>query len=280
MSVHKLLFLVNLPNFAKFLCDSCDQHSEISVILPDIEKSDLQKGIKNLYSYGSVSDLEELLGLKKERNHEIDEEMRIDEAFSGSNPITTENIGYVSVLEELCDVELKQEVDMEMSVNNDITEALLDDSVKDINQVSDISVELESGFGDDTKIEDDTNHSFEMLPSRMKGNISPGILCVDKRYKFRYKSECNGKFSFFCVSEKPVRCRARALVKRDDSTGKFSMIKCATDKVHNHTPVENKVNDIVKKMTKDMMDMIQVNIIKHISMKNLSKTKFFRLIYP
>ena len=91
VSVHKLLFLVNLPNFAKYLCDSCDQHSEISVILPDIEKSDLQKGIKNLYSYGSVSDLEELLGLKKERNHEIDKEMKTDEAFSGSNPIMTEN---------------------------------------------------------------------------------------------------------------------------------------------------------------------------------------------
>ena len=52
VSMHKILFLQKLPSFAHFLCGSCDHHSETFVILPDSSKSDVQKEVKSLYSYG------------------------------------------------------------------------------------------------------------------------------------------------------------------------------------------------------------------------------------
>ena len=83
---------------------------------------------------------------------------------------------------------------------------------------------------------------------------SPGILFVDNSFKFCYKEEFKGKFFYFFEAVKPVRCPARAEVQRDDATGHFHMIKCATDEVHNHAPSTNKAQEIVRKMTKERME--------------------------
>ena len=61
--IHKMVILQKLPRLAEFLCDICDHMAETTFILPEVSKSDLEKQVKNLYTFGIVSGVKELLGL-------------------------------------------------------------------------------------------------------------------------------------------------------------------------------------------------------------------------
>jgi len=70
VSMHKMLLLQKIPYFSQYLCEICDHHSATFLILPDVTKSELEKEVRNLYSYGIVSGLEVLFGFKKSYHHQ------------------------------------------------------------------------------------------------------------------------------------------------------------------------------------------------------------------
>ena len=100
-------------------------------------------------------------------------------------------------------------------------------------------------------------HNFKMLPGiHGKSSNSPGILIVDNKFKYFYKSEWHGRFSYFCAENRVKKCPAKALVQRNDSTDNFHVLRCDSDQMHNHESSENKADKIVKKMRKEMTEMI------------------------
>ena len=70
VSMHKMLLLQKIPYFSQYLCEICDHHSATFLILPDVTKNELEKEVRNLYSYGIVSGLEVLFGFKKSYHHQ------------------------------------------------------------------------------------------------------------------------------------------------------------------------------------------------------------------
>ena len=274
VSAHKIIFLQKLQNFSHYLCSSCDHHSDTTIILPDIEKSEIQTEVKNLYSDGSVAGLEEILGFEK-KDKPLEEESEIETGnpqlelrneVDGSITLVSEAFEEVSHFGEST-VSTKAE-NVAMSSNHDTTEEILDDIVEDIDQVSVSDIDniennedpvemfdgLEADSGDDV-----TPHNFEILAGRTKGIRTPGVLFVNNRFKFWCKSvRDNGKFFYVCVEGKRKRCPAKALVKSDDDTSQLVVIRCAMDTAHNHEPSKDETNKIVNKMTKEMIEMVMV----------------------
>jgi len=235
VSVHKILFLQKMKNFSQLLCSLCDQHSETFIILPDITKQDLEKEIKSIYSFGNASGLEELFWMSKTEN---------EKSSTKQNYINTAVEESVENISQVADNDsMKKEIVGAKHVLGDLVKS--EDS--EIKVESELTNEL-----NELKLQ-----SFKLLPGRTdKSTNSPGILIVDGRFKYFYKSEWRGKFTYSCAENRAKKCQAKALVQRDENTGYFGVVRCATDKVHNHDPSENKANKIVKKMRKEMTEMI------------------------
>jgi len=247
VSIHKILFLKKMQNFSQLLCNFCDHHSETFIILPDIATQDLEKEIKSLYSDGNISGLEELLWCdKKEQleeisnkeddaNKEVDEPLEHVHQVSDIDNHNKQNVGAAYVFGDLVK-------------NRD--SKVFGDLVK--NEESKIKEENELELENELKL-----HNFKIMPgSHGKSSNSPGILIVDNRFKYFYKSEWHGRFSYFCAENRVKKCQAKALVQRNDSTGNFDVLRCDPDQIHNHESSENKAHKIVKKMRKEMTEMI------------------------
>ena len=68
VSLHKIILFQKLPQVTSFLCNYCDPHSETTFILPEVDKEEIEREVKNLYAFGIASGVEELLGLQSDRN--------------------------------------------------------------------------------------------------------------------------------------------------------------------------------------------------------------------
>ena len=217
-----------------------------------------------------VSGLEELLGfviLRNENESKMDtrQEIFIDKLSGSENVSECKKEERNEVLIANQDLLLREFADKSDNIN--IEGESNQDTVVDLD-------ELESEKDEENDMM--TAHHFEILPGKNTGVNSPGVLFVDNSFKFLYKKELKGKFFYFCEVVKPVRCPARAHVQRDDATGQFHIIKCATNKVHNHAPSTNKAQELVRKMTKEMMEMIEVKILNCL-IKPLNIITFFEV---
>jgi len=252
VSMHKMLLLQKLPHFSKYLCEICDHHSATVIIMPDVTKSDLEKEVRNLYSFGVVSGLEVLFGFKKYDSHVAEQNAlaasNIEIAynpFENSSDEGSDNAEN-NTLDDQSDIFIKQEIN---------PDEFLDQSESEI-------------FGDGPNVKVDVivkdelqDHSFEIIRSKRGNTSSPGILFVDNQYKFFCQTAENGKgdvmkYSYHCASRRYTKCPARAIIQRDE-TGQLVVVKCATNEAHNHEA--SKVNLIVKRMQQDMIEMINVN---------------------
>merc|ERR1719318_2525222 len=150
--MHKILLLHKIPDFSKYLCDSCDNHSETVLILPDVAKSDLEKEVKALYSLGIVSGLEEVLGFRNkddasEHNDNQADELEYNEKNKTAHAKITAN-------DESSEDAIKEVV---------TTEEALDSGAKAAEVVGDNNIISK----DDIKVEDELQeHSFEILTSK------------------------------------------------------------------------------------------------------------------
>ena len=269
VSAHKIIFLQKLQNFSRYLCPSCDHHSDTTIILPDIEKSEIQTEVKNLYSDGPVAGLEEILGFEK-KDIPLEEESEI-ETGNPQLELKNEVDGSITLVSEAFE-QVSHFGESTVSTNHDTTEEILDDIVDDIDQVSVSDIDTKENNEDLVEMFDGleadsgdaiTPYNFEILPGRTKGIRTPGVLFVNSRFKFWCKSvRDNGKFFYVCVEGKRKRCPAKALVKSDDDTSQFVVIRCAMDNAHNHEPSKDETNKIVNRMTKDMIEMVVVKIMK------------------
>jgi len=253
VSMHKMLLLQKLPHFSSYLCEICDHHSATFVVLPDVAKSDLEREVGNLYSFGIVLGLEVLLGFKKYDSHNKEKEFLTNQNYEAVNTAFENNSSDEGSYNaennsqgDQSDVFVKQELN---------PDEFLDQSESDI-------------FGDGPNVKVDVivkdelqDHTFEIIRSKRGNTSSPGILFVDNQYKFFCQTAENGKgdvmkYSYHCASRRYTKCPARAIVQRDD-TGQLVVVKCATNEAHNHEA--SKVNLIVKRMQQDMIEMINVN---------------------
>jgi hypothetical protein len=64
--LHKIVLLQKLPGIAPLLCDVCDHHADTTIIVPEVAREDIEREVKNLYTYGIVSGVEELFGIGKD----------------------------------------------------------------------------------------------------------------------------------------------------------------------------------------------------------------------
>merc|ERR1712129_283378 len=69
--LHKVIIQQKLPRIAQFLCELCDHLSETTFILPEVSKDDIEREVKNLYTFGIVSGVEELFGIGTGNNSNI-----------------------------------------------------------------------------------------------------------------------------------------------------------------------------------------------------------------
>merc|ERR1719318_2463372 len=218
--MHKILLLHKIPDFSKYLCDSCDNHSETVLILPDVAKSDLEKEVKALYSLGIVSGLEAGLGFRKggdasEHNDNQAHELEYNEKNKTAHAKITAN-------DESSEDAIKEVV---------TTEEALDLGAKADEVVGDNNIIAK----DDIKVEDELQeHSFEILTSKRGNSTSPGILFVDNQFKYYCRDERDGKFRYRCALRRTENCQATATAQRDASTGQLVIVKCASDDAHTH----------------------------------------------
>ena len=255
-------------------------------MLPDVTKSDLEKEVINLYSFGIVSGLEVLFGFKKEKVTHVNEKLNtaanhaIDHPFDNSsddasdvvNPFVDKRSDVSNSHKERSDANpllhrsensvdpFQNTSDFPHPCDNNSNDASPDCVKQEINpeELLDQSI---TDFGNDSvykvdiKVEDELqHHSFEIISSKRENTSSPGILIVDNKFKYFSQTECGGKFSYQCALRRQKKCPARALVQRDDS-GQLVVLKCSTDDAHNHEA--SKVDMIVRKMNTDMVEMIK-----------------------
>ena len=243
--LHKIILFQQLPQITSFLCDYCDHHAETTFILPEVSAEEIEREVKNLYAFGIVSGIEELLGVHSSKNSlriKLENETKVmtSEIMTGSNDVNEDSTNYNE--EEIKDTLL-------------ISEKVVDHSTNEL-----VNVELEN----DKKVKFELKtikeleeHSFEFLPSHSSSN--PGILLVDNLYKYFYNSTITSKLGiklfYACSSVKKTKCKATSILFKDDD-GNMVMEKCSSEAVHNHEVSKGKV--IVGKMKKEMLDMIKV----------------------
>merc|ERR1719369_1687927 len=238
VSIHKLLLLQKMPNFFRYLCDSCDHQSETALILPDVTKSDLEKEVENLYSFGTVSGLEEIFGLRKRTCVNEMKNFKEEEKVSAYHDIIDDSLNYLD--EKINSLEKNQ-------LGNSESDLVDDDFIFKDDDVSDIKVEEELQI-----------HSFEFLQSKREStSSSPGPLFVNNRFRYFCKAEWRGKFTYQCVLRRTKNCRAKALVQRDDTTGQLVILRCDNEDAHNHDTPNAKADEIVRKMQFLMIEMVK-----------------------
>ena len=289
VSVHKIVFIKNMQEITDYLCDSCDHHSDTVMFLPDVVKSDLEKEVKNLYSHGIASGLKKLFGFKKKEitdqlnkdnevisisdNQSVDDMVEIDKGSDMLNLVKNptdilnhseteiDNKPFVKKLYKESFQDTPDIIDMESDIIDleTIQEDQLNQSETKI--VIDLpkAIKEEALDGMIKDVEELQIHSFELIKTKA-GNRSPGILLINDRFKYVYKSEWRGKYTYQCVQARANKCRANALLQRDDATGQMRIARCSTDDEHNHEALNIKtVDKIVRKMNKEMMERIATN---------------------
>lgn len=72
--MHKLVLLTGLPILAKMLCTACvDTHEHIGIVLPDIDKVDVQKAVDKFYGEGNGESLASLFSMANTEENEVNE---------------------------------------------------------------------------------------------------------------------------------------------------------------------------------------------------------------
>merc|ERR1719318_652747 len=61
--LHKVILCQMLPEVTSLLCGNCDPHADTVFILPEGGREEVEKEVKNVYSFGLASGLKQLLGI-------------------------------------------------------------------------------------------------------------------------------------------------------------------------------------------------------------------------
>ena len=236
--IHKMVILQKLPRLAEFLCDICDHMTETTFILPEVSKSDLEKQVKNLYTFGIVSGVKELLGFASSNSNKIksEDQEEITPSIGDTDAPTIEN-------DNKCE-------NMQINVIKADEESSLE------------HVKFDNKYIKEWKQrEGDEEHSLDLIPGNSITN--PGLLIVDKKYKFSYNRVINTtslgthlyyRCSFFKKSK--TSCRAAAVLITDPEKQNLLLSKCASDDEHNHEASEAEV--VASKMKKEMVEMVKI----------------------
>ena len=248
VSIHKILLLQKLPRLADFLCEFCDLHSDTTFILPEVAREDIEREVKNLYSFGIVSGLEDLFGVG---DHIIGNRIKIENETHDLH----KDLNISNELTDLPMDNVSEETEEKDSFESNSSDTLDELEKGDANMKTNKAV-VKLDVKDVQEVED---HTFEILQGQSSTN--PGILLVDNLFKYFNNSTSSSKFGqhfhYMCSFMKKTKCRASATLVRDHA-GLVVMVKCANDDDHNHEASEAKI--IAKKMQKGMVDMIKVGL--------------------
>ena len=235
--LHKTMILQKLPRVAQLLCELCDHFSDTTFIIPEVSKNEIERAVKNLYTFGMVSGVEELFGM----GNEIKCEEKAEFVFEGE----TDEISFPF---ESGDIIHESDIKIETMAK-----------LKPRKRVPELKIKEVQPFQD---------HSFEIIQSQSSSN--PGLLLVDNKYKFFFNKTFPTKLGLqmyyrctFCKNTK-TGCKATAVLLRDDVNPEsvIMLTGCASDDEHNHEASEAAV--VAAKMKKEMVDMIKVDPSKTI----------------
>ena len=250
--LHKIVLFQKLPGIAQLLCDVCDHHEDTTIIVPEVAREDIEREVRNLYTYGIASGVEELLGIGKNSNMNT---VKLEDDAT----IVSEEKDRDILLFELPDDFVKEATE---SVN---FESYSGDVMNEPKNYIETKTKLKAKKVQRTiseKAVEFQEHTFDLLPGNSSSN--PGTLLVDNKYKYFFNKKLPTKVAeqlyYKCSfsGKTKTRCRASALLLRD-AVDLVVMIKCAQDQVHNHEASEAKV--IAAKMKKEMVDMIKVGLL-------------------
>ena len=258
--LHKTMILQKLPRVAQLLCELCDHFSDTTFIIPEVSKNEIERAVKNLYTFGMVSGVEELFGM----GNEIKCEEKAEFVFEGE----TDEISFPF---ESGDIIHESDIKIETMAK-----------LKPRKRVPELKIKEVQPFQD---------HSFEIIQSQSSSN--PGLLLVDNKYKFFFNKTFPTKLGLqmyyrctFCKNTKTgcstttttlqmyyrctfckntkTGCKATAVLLRDDVNPEsvIMLTGCASDDEHNHEASEAAV--VAAKMKKEMVDMIKVDPSKTI----------------
>ena len=94
--LHKVILCQMFPEISTLFCGYCDLHGDTVFIVPEGQKDEIEKEVKDLYSFGISSGLKELLGFSGNKNIVHLKRESVEEE-SGKNEIYHENTNETSL---------------------------------------------------------------------------------------------------------------------------------------------------------------------------------------
>lgn len=232
--LHKLVLFQMMPEITSYLCNDCDGHADTVLIVPEGTKDEIEREVKNLYSFGIVSGLRELLGIlgnKKDvpLKQESNKESRPDESIEN---------------EEMIGSPVENEDAEELPINAGDESVYVAEPMLDSHFIADLKSEIESE-GDDPQIvpTPDTVSGDVFLPASYKDAKNGGrILICPAGYKFSKSREQDKKTYYKCRNQKTDNCRVMTTVSKEDNM----IIRMTGIHTHDTEVTKNAVNEFVE----------------------------------
>jgi len=210
-----------LPEVTSLLCGNCDPHAETIFILPEGVKEEVEKEVKNIYSFGLTSGLKQLLGIscgKKSLKVKTENEDKNDDDADSNKIVVFDNPERNARKEESQGIS-SYELDI-----FDKDTAVPYESIKE-EGVEEATAQTDPGKSEDVDVEsvskekdDHIKEGRVCLPASYKDAKNGGkiLICPDG-YKYSKVKEQTKKAYYKCRNNKTDNCHVVTTVTKEDN---------------------------------------------------------------
>merc|ERR1712129_175907 len=277
--LHKLVLFQMMPEITPYLCNDCDGHADTVLIVPEGTKDEIEREVKNLYSFGIVSGLRKLLGISGNKKavplkQESNKESRPDESIEN---------------EEMIGSPVENEDAEELPINAGDESVYVAEPMPGPHFIADLKSEIESEEDGPQIVPNaavvpkpDTVSEDVFLPARYKDAKNGGrILICPVGYKFSKSREQDKKTYYKCRNQKTDNCRVMTTVSKEDNM----IIRMTGIHTHDTEVTKNAVNEVVEAAVNEAVKnptlsprQVAVNISLQLDSLNLPDKPFIKTV--